>query len=566
MHKTSIALLSVLIIIAGCGYAQNYESNGSASAQDSTSAKSIVDPNVQTIQVGQMKKIGPNLTMGADDRSPFLLFSAPDQGPIELSNEATLWDDGTETHFEVLGVRNDVESGGTAFAVRVTSKKAATPKIGECAKGSYAWSYNDPTSLKDGMTYSTISQNPLAIVGSSPQNQLVVVTNYGTAKLNGSELAPRSSGGGSEGVMTALGSAGPAHVRVSRDYGGRIVNAQRRTDLEIKVSNAGAYKGPIILNYKLPHFSQAASGLKVYVPPSAVPAGAIKRYDKSDDDVPKYWKLTMEPPILVEHGLGPQGVLTGPADISLELWKFGNQLYGTGGYTYSDTMSQAGGLCDGELKDGKFNLKLVGAPNLFLSATSVSKNEIKGSAKVSGSIAGGGYAPQPEGDRAFILTVSEPAPEPFGMNERPKMEAQLNSIPAGIKYWNALAVTPGGWSRSSLIIDTTRLMEAEQQSERVPAGSRNYGLESAVSALAHDHYCAWKSSVHQRGLNHPITKAHEALAEQLYRRMIAGEPRDAIRSNEHSMQKFCEILRETNREKDAIAIEEQLKKDKAQTE
>jgi hypothetical protein len=76
----------------------------------------------------------------------------------------------------------------------------------------------------------------------------------------------------------------------------------------------------------------------------------------ADNTFPFYWELSLQPPIVVDYGLGPAGVLNGSARPLGRLAKFGDRLEGELIYSYSDCDARGGGALAGSMQGKTINL------------------------------------------------------------------------------------------------------------------------------------------------------------------------------------------------------------------
>ncbi|MBX9666163.1 MAG: hypothetical protein K2X93_01035 [Candidatus Obscuribacterales bacterium] len=560
--------------VASCTDAQ------SQPAADKSKGKTKI---VKTVIAGQDIAIDDGIALSADERTPLLLFKSSNSTEIpptlEVSKETTVWNNGRTTRFQLLGLRNDVESHSRAYAVSIETFPSPTPKFSNTASGSYSWSYNNSTSLHDGTTFKVISTNPLLVIGSDSglgsSNDYTVVTNFGIRAVKGKALNPKAirfkknSGeeilcpwkesisyydipesakghgtirGPAPGTSTCATSIGPAKIVLSRTYPGKGL-----TDVSLNVAPGALYHGPFILSYTVPDFYSASIGIPTYIPPGSQPPMKYVRHAAHDADFRETWALELNPPIMVEYGMGADGPATGAARISFQIWKFGDKLYGSGGYSYSDCGLRGGGWLEGEINDGVVSIKMTGQPNMTLISTLVTRDEIRGTAKILGDAPG--FGPQSSSSsRTFVLKASNSGDD--GTFTRSSSESNskgrfsdLERKGANKDYWDALTTAPGTYGRNSLALETERLIQAES----VPSSSK-YSLDGKLRSLAHMQYCAWLSHKSKLGLNHPITVANGKVAEVLFQRVLSSSV-EPVSTDDTTRKHLSEILRASNRAK-----------------
>lgn len=587
---------------------QDHDANTGKARDSNLIAEATAQPSIQIIQSGKPIQLSANVTLNADEKAPFLVLTSANKqsaNELELSREATIWDSGVEFTLVVLGKQDSGADGAQAYAVQIDKKKAARPSIAQSAKSSFKRSDDHFVSMQKGWNFYPLSHTPLVIVGLSRNDDVSVITNFGSSSVGNQLLLPKAiyfmkadgktiqvpfnekkgdydipedqkSRGTSRGAVAGPSSAtvkcGPAEIIVTRTHYSRdevmSFGEYNKNSVDVNIQNFDDYKGPILVSYKLPDQATATKGLNVFIAPPPVAQKSFESYSKPDSDFKEYWTLTLSPPIVVEYGLGPQGVLTDAADFHFQLWKFGNRIFGEAGYEYSDTTSWARGIVDGTIENGELKLNIVGSPSLSLSSKSVNTDSITGTAKVSGKIPGGGYAPQPkEAVRSFTLKTEEKPPTMWHYYDTFKVTSeQLASIPPNTKFWNALAATPGDASRESVVRETIRLLKAEEQErDHVSPMSPDYfEVNSQISALARVHYSAWESASAQRGPSHPITKAHAELAENLYMQLL-NAPGSRLSANDYVVKDLVALLQGTNRTADAKRIEDQVASRNAQS-
>ncbi len=538
---------------------------------------------IVTVIAGQDIAIDDGITLSADERTPLVVFktSRTRELPptLELSKETTVWNNGKTTKLQLLGLRNDVESANKAYAVSIETTPAPAPKFNNSASGSYSWSYNNSTSLQDGTTFKVISTNPLLVVGSDSRqgssNDVTLITNFGIKTVNGKALSPKAirfkknSGeeilcpwkesisyydipdsakghgtirGPAPGSSTCETSIGPAKVVLSKTYPGNGL-----TNVSMNIPSRAASSGPLILNYTLPDFYSASIGLPTYISPGSQPQSNYVRHPAHDANFRETWSLELNPPIMVDHGMGADGPVTGAARISLQLWKFGDKLYGSGGYSYSDCGLRGGGWLEGDIKNGVVTIRMSGQPNMTLTSNLVTRDEIRGTARIVGDSPVGGFGTQSSSSsRTFVLKAYNSSDE--GTFIRPTSESNskgkfsdLERKAANKAYWDALTTAPGAYARYSLALETERLIQAES----VPSAS-NYALDGRLRSLAHMQYCAWLSHKSKLGLNHPITVANGKCAEVLFQRVLSNSV-EPVSTNDTTRKHLSEILRASNR-------------------
>lgn len=101
-----------------------------------------------------------------------------------------------------------------------------------------------------------------------------------------------------------------------------------------------------------------------------------------NESFPKRWSLSLEPPIMTEYGLGPNGPAMGKARIECTLTKNADAISGTGGYVYSDCGLYRGGKVKGVLLKNKLKLEMRGDLELDLTGTATSDGGYEGEARV----------------------------------------------------------------------------------------------------------------------------------------------------------------------------------------
>lgn len=102
----------------------------------------------------------------------------------------------------------------------------------------------------------------------------------------------------------------------------------------------------------------------------------------ASESFPDRWSLVLEPPIMTEYGLGPNGPEVGKARIELRLTKTSDAISGTGGYSYSDCGLYRGGKIKGSLSKDEIKLQMRGALELDLAGKAASNGVYSGEARV----------------------------------------------------------------------------------------------------------------------------------------------------------------------------------------
>lgn len=96
--------------------------------------------------------------------------------------------------------------------------------------------------------------------------------------------------------------------------------------------------------------------------------------------------LKLDPPVLVESGLGPNGPVMSPADIELCFsLREDDRLEGNAGYSYSDCGLHGGGKLEGSIKGNRLVIRMVdksGQSLITLDGTGDITGGFKGEARV----------------------------------------------------------------------------------------------------------------------------------------------------------------------------------------
>lgn len=100
------------------------------------------------------------------------------------------------------------------------------------------------------------------------------------------------------------------------------------------------------------------------------------------ESFPLRWSLSLEPPIMTEYGLGPNGPEVGKARIEFRLTKTDDAISGTGGYSYSDCGLFRGGKIKGSLSKDEIKLQMRGSLELDLAGKAASNGVYSGDARV----------------------------------------------------------------------------------------------------------------------------------------------------------------------------------------
>ena len=100
------------------------------------------------------------------------------------------------------------------------------------------------------------------------------------------------------------------------------------------------------------------------------------------ESFPNRWSLSLEPPIMTEYGLGPNGAIVDKARIECTLTKNTDAISGTGGYVHSDCGLYRGGKVKGVLSKNKLKLEMRGDLELDLTGTATSDGGYEGEARV----------------------------------------------------------------------------------------------------------------------------------------------------------------------------------------
>lgn len=113
---------------------------------------------------------------------------------------------------------------------------------------------------------------------------------------------------------------------------------------------------------------------------STLPAVAQGKADRI------FYCLKLDPPVLVESGLGPHGPVMSPADIELYFsLKEDDRLEGNAGYSYSDCGLHGGGKVEGSIKGNRLVIRIVdksGQSLITLDGTGDITGGFKGEARV----------------------------------------------------------------------------------------------------------------------------------------------------------------------------------------
>lgn len=534
--------------------------------------------------------LAPGVVLVAGEDGPFVLFGKErdyaKRNFLYLDKKIDIWNGGTRAQAELLGIKRNVLR--PQFVVQITTDTAPPVLSKQDTSGGCQWSYNNPRSNRDRLNFATVSKAPLLMVGSagSESNELLVVTNYGVAALSSDRLRPsaimfkRDTGemlvcpwnekmrdydipasarghgiikGPVDGKPSITTKIGPSTVVLATEYPGSKFTATLTVD-----KTQQGFKGPYILAYEVPDFYSASLGLPTYVEdtPASAPRAA-KRYYKPDNGFPAAWQLRLNPPITEEYGLGPNGPAMGEAVIHCTLWKFGDTVYGNGGYSYSDCGLQKSGQIEGTIAGNKMSLTMTGSLNMQLDGPAPSATSgCKGTAIVSDSITGrsivtatGKLNPLAANKREFTLSPGNNTSSTGSARDR--FLSQIDLIPPNTEYWNAICALPGNYGSESILQNTIRLVKEEQNS---PDSGRE--VLYRCGDLAHMQYCAWLESANSRGKNHPITLAHAEIAEKLYKRILESK-----RSrSQHHLKNYIKMLTATGKVSEAKSVEEEMKK------
>lgn len=541
------------------------------------------------LEPGQRVELTPGSVLVAEENGPLVVFGKErDQTRrnfLYLDKRIEVWNGGTRACATLLGVKRNVAR--PQYVVQISTETTRPVLNKQDTSGPCDWSYNNPCSGRDSLNFSTVSKSPLLMVGSASQTtDLLIVTNYGVAAIKSDELRPRAIkfkkktgevlvcpwneklgdydipqsarghgmiNGPVEGNSSIKTRIGPASVILNKAYPGSRFTATLSID-----GSEASFKGPIIVAYEVPDFYSASLGMPTYVEENQVNSPkTVTRYYKPDANFPASWELRLNPPIMEEFGLGPHGPAMGEAVIQCSLWKFGDKIYGNGGYSYSDCGLQKGGQIEGSITDNKMSLRMTGSLDMQLDGPAPSSTSgCKGIAIVSDKINSGRAfatatktsANQSGNRRAFTLS---PSNLQSTNKARDAFLSQIDLIPPNTEYWNAICALPGNYGSQSILQDTVRLVKSEQ-----PPGINKYELWSRWGSLAHMQYCAWLESANSRGKNHPITLAHADIADKLYERILEAR----YSRSEHHLRNYIKILEANGRSGEARAVQEQIKK------
>ncbi|MBY0357971.1 MAG: hypothetical protein K2W82_08220 [Candidatus Obscuribacterales bacterium] len=265
----------------------------------------------------------------------------------------------------------------------------------------------------------------------------------------------------------------------------------------------------------------------------------VHRFLAPDAGFAEYWKFELNPPIMVEYGMGPNGAAMGKANIECRLWKFGDLLFGSGGYTYSDCGLYKGGSIEGHLKGGKLTLKMSGSLNLeFDAVASSSVGPFQGQIilKDQGT----------SSNRQAVFLQSAASEDPRALSWRSKMR----SIPFNKNYWNALTVSPGIHGKPSpyelcLVSQTLELVNAEAKYAK-----NSEQVLREVEELASLHFSGWKITREDFGMNNLACMAHASIADALYRRLLANQ----AAPKQYVVKNYVEFLLASGRNAEAQSV------------
>lgn len=545
------------------------------------------------LEPGQRAELAPGVSVMADQHGPGVLFGAqPNVSPrnfLYLDKKIEIWSRGTRAKAELLGVKRNVLR--PQYVIQVTSESSGAPQLStQPAGGKCDWNYNNPASTRDKLNFATVSRDPFLMIGSrSDTEDIMVVTNYGVAAVSGGSLRPsaikfqkktgeilvcpwneklrdydipnsaRGHGiirGPVEGRSSLTVNIGPSKVVIAKEY------PKHKFTADITVEKAqSAPREAIILNYEVPDFYSASLGMPTYVEPTASNAAPklVQRFYKPDAGFPATWRLKLNPPIVAEFGMGPNGLAMGEVAIICTLWKFGDKVYGSGGYRYSDCGLFKGGQIEGTITGNKMSMRMAGTLDLQLEGTALTAIGSKGNAVVSDSVSGSTVEPQ---------SISTPANQSYNRSgnkrefalipdntednkEVNKFLSDIALIPPGTEYWNALCALPGNYGSGSILTNTLRLVQAERS-----YGWSGYRTIDKCGDLAHMQYCAWLESANSRGKNHAITLAHAEIAEKLYKRVL-----DAKQSrSQHQLRNYSKMLKANGKLNEAKFVDQQIRK------
>lgn len=547
------------------------------------------------LEPGNSLPLGPHVHIEVDNEGPTVVFGKTEdyqnRNYLYLSKKIELWDAGVKYKAEFLGLKKAVLRPQSV--IRLSSENCPEPVLKTTeGSGNWNWNFNNPASNRDGgMNFARVSTEPFLSVGSTAQGaEILVVSNFGIAVMNSSGLQSKAikfkktngetiicpynektkgydipkpaQGHGAiagpvPGTVSEQSKIGPATVILSKKYPGA------KTLATVKVNNAEKNSGPFIFDYQVPDFYSASLGTPVYHDEPAAQSAASTQavaasqsvaatptYYAPDKDFPETWKLRLNPPILEEFGLTTSGPSKSEAIVECTLWKFGEHLFGYGGYSYSDSGQYKGGNIEGTLKNGKLSLRMTGILNMQLDATvpTSSLSVIKGRALVADDISAGGVqAGKSANNRDFALEQDN---SPAKIKEHEKFLASIKQIPPGKKYWNALCVLPSTSGTGGIIQQSIQLSNLEQS-----AGESSKRTMDKVGELAHSHYCAWLETKNAWGKNHQVTLAHETIAERLYNRMLSAKDR----SYDPYYSEYINLLKANGKSAEAKAIAAQMK-------
>ncbi|MGD9680299.1 MAG: hypothetical protein AB7W16_03870 [Candidatus Obscuribacterales bacterium] len=135
---------------------------------------------------------------------------------------------------------------------------------------------------------------------------------------------------------------------------------------------------------------------------SLLPAGAQGKAAGSRT----VYSLKLDPPVLVERGLGPNGPAMSPAKIELSVsYIADDRLEGSAGYGYSDCGLHGGGRVEGIIKKNRLDIKIVdktGQPLITLAGCGDATGGFSGQARVVQPLPGS-YGEVGKGLRRFEL-------------------------------------------------------------------------------------------------------------------------------------------------------------------